>query len=124
MVDRVAIFSVSADLHLRAVEEVVSLEYPSIMMRNWENAQLSQEEFKFYLTGGTNVVVDFQQDPWSVCLQKYVEEIHVKSKIVAPILLLSKNSQTDLDLDTWDEPHLWGLLSIHSCSSQRHWQEA
>ncbi len=122
MVDRVAIFSVSADLHLRAVEEVVSLEYPSVMMRNWENAQLSQEEFEFYLAGNTNIVVDIQQDPWSVCLQTYVEEIHVKSKIVAPILLLSRNSQTDLD--TWDEPHLWGLLSIHSCSSQRHWQEA
>jgi PAS domain S-box-containing protein len=122
MVDRVAIFSVSADLHLRAVEEVVSLEYPSVMMRNWENAQLSQEEFEFYLAGNTNIVVDLQQDPWSVSLQKYVEEIHVKSKIVAPILLLSRNSQTDLD--TWDEPHLWGLLSIHSCSSQRYWQEA
>ncbi len=124
MVDRVAIFSVSADLHLRAVEEVVSLKYPSVMMRNWDNARLSQSEFEFYLAGNTNIVVDLQQDPWSVCLQKYVEEIHVKSKIVAPILLLSKNSQTDLDLDTWDEPHLWGLLSIHSCSSQRHWQEA
>ncbi len=124
MVDRVAIFSVSTDRYLRAVEEVVSPEYPSVMIRNWENAQLSQSEFEFYLTGSTNIVVDFQQDPWSVCLQKYIEEIHVKSKIVAPILLLSTNSQIDPDLDTWDEPHLWGLLSIHSCSSQRHWQEA
>ncbi len=124
MVDRVTIFSISADLHLRAVEEVVSLEYPSLMMRNWENAQLSKAEFQFYLAGNTNIVVDLQQDPWSVCLQEYIEEIHVKSKIVAPILLLSGNSQADFDLDTWDEPHLWGLLSIHSCSSQRHWQES
>lgn len=123
MVDRVAIFSVSTDLHLRAVEEVVSSAYPSVMMRNWENAQLSQSEFEFYLAGNTNIVVDFRQDPWSASLQEYIEEIHVKSKIVAPILLLSGSSQVDLDLDTWDEPYLWGLLSIHSCSSQRQWQE-
>jgi PAS domain S-box-containing protein len=124
MVDRVAIFSVSTDLHLRAIEEVVSLEYPSVMMRNWEDAQLSQEEFEFYLAGNTNIVVDFQQDPWSICLQDYIEEIHVKSKIVVPILLLSGNSAANIDLDTWDEPHLWGLLSVHSCSSQRRWRDA
>jgi PAS domain S-box-containing protein len=124
MVDRVAIFSVSADLHLRAVEEVVSLEYPSVMIRNWENAQLTQAEFEFYLAGNANLVVDLQQDPWSVNLQEYIQEIHVKSKIIVPILLLSGNSDANLDIDTWDEPHLWGLLSIHSCSSQRHWQEA
>jgi PAS domain S-box-containing protein len=124
MVDRVAIFSVSADLHLRAVEEVVSLAYPSVMMRSWKNAQLSQEEFEFYLAGNTNIVVDLQQDRWSMCLQEYIEEIHVKSKIVVPILLLSGNSNANIDIDTWDEPHLWGLLSVHSCSSQRHWQDA
>ncbi len=124
MVDRVAIFSVSTDLHLRAVEEVVSLEYPSVMMRNWEDAQLSQAEYEFYLAGNTNIVVDFQQDPWSISLQEYIDEIHVKSKIVVPILLLSGNSNTNIDIDTWDEPHLWGLLSVHSCSSQRRWQDA
>jgi PAS domain S-box-containing protein len=124
MVDRVAIFSVSTDLHLRAVEEVVSLEYPSVMMRNWEDAQLSQEEYEFYLAGNTNIVVDFQQDPWSISLQEYIDEIHVKSKIVVPILLLSGNSNTNIDIETWDEPHLWGLLSVHSCSSQRRWRDA
>ncbi len=124
MVDRVAIFRVSPDLRLRAVEEVVSPEYPSVLVRNWENERLSDEEFEFYLNGNTNIVVDFQQDPWSVHLQEYIENIQVKSKIVAPILLLSGNSETDPEIETWDEPHLWGLLSIHSCSSQRCWQDA
>jgi PAS domain S-box-containing protein len=124
MVDRAAIFRVSADRHLRAVEEVVSLEYPSVMIRNWENAQLSQAEFEFYLAGNSNIVVDLQQDPWSVCLQEYIKEINVKSKIVVPILLVSGNSGTNLDFDTWDEPYLWGLLSVHSCSSQRRWRDS
>jgi GAF domain-containing protein/CBS domain-containing protein/ActR/RegA family two-component response regulator len=124
MVDRVSIFRVFPNGHLQAVEEVVSPEYPSVIARNWENQYLSQEELEFYSDGQPHVVVDLQQDPWSLCLQAYMEEIHVQSKIVVPILLLSGNSDTDLDVDTWAEPHLWGLLSIQSCSSQRHWQQS
>jgi PAS domain S-box-containing protein len=124
MVDRVSIFRVFPNGHLQAVEEVVSPEYPSVVNRNWGNQYLSTEEFEFYLDGNPNVVVDLQQDPRSLCLQAYIQEIQAKSKIVVPILLLSGNSETDLDVDTWDEPHLWGLLSIHSCSSQRRWQES
>ncbi len=122
LVDRVAIFKVSPDLHLCAVEEVVSTKYPSVMVRDWENEQLSQAEFQFYLAGRPNIVVDLQQDPWSICLQKYISEIQVKSKIVVPILLPSEHNEPDLD--TWAEPHLWGLLSIHSCGNQRQWQSA
>jgi PAS domain S-box-containing protein len=124
MVDRVSIFRVLSNGHLQAVEEVVSPEYPRVTDRNWDNEYLSTEEFEFYLDGHPNVVVDLQQDPRSVCLQEYIEEIRVKSKIVVPILLLSGNSETDLDVDTWDEHHLWGLLSVHSCSTQRRWQDA
>jgi PAS domain S-box-containing protein len=124
LVDRVSIFRVFPNGHLQAVEEVVSPEYPSIIERNWENEYLSQEEFEFYLDGSPNVVFDLQQDPRSACLQAYIQEIHVKSKILVPILLLFRRSATDLDVETWDEPHLWGLLSVHSCSSYRHWQDA
>ncbi len=120
-VDRVSIFRVDPDLHLRAVEEAVSPEYPSVTSRNWQDARLNEVEFQFYLDGKPNVVVDLQQDPWSIDLQNYINEIHVKSKIVAPILLPSGGN--DPDLDTWDEPRLWGLLSIHACSDIRHWQQ-
>jgi PAS domain S-box-containing protein len=124
LVDRVSIFRVFPNGHLQAVEEVVSPEYPSLIERNWENEYLSKEEFEFYLDGSPNVVFDLRQDPRSVCLQAYVQEIQAKSKILVPILLLSGRSNTDLDVETWDEPHLWGLLSVHSCSSHRRWQDA
>jgi signal transduction histidine kinase/CheY-like chemotaxis protein/CBS domain-containing protein len=124
MVDRVSIFRVSPDRHLSAVEEVVSPEYPSTIDRNWENEYLSTEEFQFYLNGNPNVVFDLQQDPRSVSLQAYIEQIGAKSKIVVPILLLFGNSKNDRDIETWDEPHLWGLLSVHSCRTHRHWQDA
>jgi PAS domain S-box-containing protein len=123
LVDRVSIFRVFPNGHLQAVEEVVSPEYPSIIERNWENEYLSKEEFEFYLDGSPNVVFDLQQSPRSVCLQPYIQEIHVKSTILVPILLLSGSSATDLDVETWDEPHLWGLLSVHTCSLHRQWQD-
>ena len=123
MVDRASIFRVFPDGHLCAVEEVVSPEYPSAIDRNWENEYLSSEEFQFYLDGNPNVVFDLKQDPRSASLQAYIDQIGVKSKIVVPILLLFGNDNTDRDVETWDEPHLWGLLSVHSCRNHRHWQD-
>jgi GAF domain-containing protein/CBS domain-containing protein len=123
MVDRASIFRVSANGHLCAVEEVVSAEYPSTIDRNWDNEYLSNEEFQFYLDGNTNVVFDLKQDPRSASLQAYIDQIGVKSKIVVPILLLFGNSNADGDIETWDEPHLWGLLSVHSCRTHRRWQD-
>jgi signal transduction histidine kinase/ActR/RegA family two-component response regulator/predicted transcriptional regulator len=123
MVDRASIFRVSPNGHLCAVKEFVSPEYPSAIDRNWENEYLSSEEFQFYLDGNPNVVFDLKQDPRSASLQEYIEQIGVKSKIVVPILLLFGNSNTDRDIETWDEPHLWGLLSVHSCRTHRHWQD-
>jgi signal transduction histidine kinase/CBS domain-containing protein len=119
-VDRVTIFRVCPDRHIRAVEEVVVPEYPSLMDRNWENEQIGQEEFEFYLQGNTNIVVDVTQDPRSAGLQEYVAATAVKSKIVAPILLPSG------DLETYGDGNiqiLWGLISVHSCSCQRDWQD-
>ncbi|AFY92157.1 GAF domain-containing protein [Chamaesiphon minutus] len=123
MVDRASIFQVSPNGHLRAVEEVVSPEYPRALDRNWDNEYLSNEEFEFYLDGNPNVVFDLKQDPRSAPLQAYIDHIGVKSKIVVPILLLFGNSATEQEIETWDEPHLWGLLSVHSCRTHRCWQD-
>ena len=124
IVDRASIFQVSSNGHLQAVEEVVSPGYPRAIDRNWDNEYLSNEEFEFYLNGNPNVVFDLKQDPRSASLQEYIDHIGVKSKIVVPILLLFGSSGTDREIETWDEPHLWGLLSVHSCSTHRHWQAA
>ncbi len=124
MVDRASIFQVSPKGHLQAVEEVVSPGYPRASERNWDNEYLSDEEFQFYLDGNPNVVFDLKQDPRSASLQEYVDHIGAKSKIVVPILLLFGNTAADREIETWDEPHLWGLLSVHSCRTHRRWQAA
>ena len=123
MVDRASIYQVFPNGHLQAVEEVVSPEYPRAIDRNWDNEYLSNEEFEFYLDGNPNVVFDLKQDPRSASLQEYIDHIGAKSKIVVPILLLFSNSETEREIETWDEPHLWGLLSVHSCRTHRRWQD-
>ena len=65
--------------------------------------------------------MDVMQDVWSVKLQEWTGMKQVKSKIVAPILLLG-DSDTDSWSDTTGQAQLWGLLSVHVCSDYRHWQ--
>ena len=121
-VDRATIFRVFPDRKIRAVEEFVAPEYPGLVGMNWEREQFSQAELEFYLQGQPRIVVDVMQDAWSVQLQEWVGMACVKSKIVAPILLRSGDG-TDSWIDTTGQTQLWGLLSVHSCTSHRHWQD-
>jgi signal transduction histidine kinase/ActR/RegA family two-component response regulator len=124
LVDRVTIFRVFPDRQLRAVEEVVIPTYPSLRGRNWADERIDKEEYDFYLAGNPNIVDDISQDVRSVSLQEYVDAIGVKSKIVAPILLPVGDADTQSGLEPNDRVRLWGLLSIHACGCQRHWQAA
>ncbi|AFY95280.1 PAS domain S-box [Chamaesiphon minutus PCC 6605] len=124
LVDRVTIFRVFPDRHIRVVEEVVMPSYPSLLQRNWEDECISQAEFDFYLHGHPHIVNDVLQDAWSECLPEYVDTIGVKSKIVAPILLPVGGANTHSGLEPSDRLRLWGLLSIHACGCQRHWDAA
>ena len=121
-VDRVTIFQVFPDRKIRAVEEFVAPEYPGLMELKWEREQFSQAELEFYLQGQPRTVVDVMQDTWSLQLQEWVGMAYVKSKIVAPILLRSGDG-TDSWLDATGQTQLWGLLSVHSCTFHRHWQD-
>ena len=120
-VDRATIFRVFPDRKIRAVEECVAATDPGLVGLNWEREQFSQAELEFYLQGQPRIVTDVMQDPWSVKLQEWTGMKHVKSKIVAPILLRG-DSETDSWSDTTGQTQLWGLLSVHVCSTYRHWQ--
>ena len=124
MVDRVTIFRVLPNLKICAVEEVVVPEFPSLVELNWERAQFSKEEFEFYLLGEPRLIVDVSEDLWSLQLQQSAGMAEVKSKIVAPILLRGNNRTHSASHSRQDRVQLWGLLSVHSCGSIRHWQEA
>ncbi|QQE64992.1 hypothetical protein GFS31_16770 [Leptolyngbya sp. BL0902] len=61
-----------------------------------------------YLAGQTVVVDDIDETYASVpCLHNFLAQVGVKSKVVVPILVGQQ---------------LWGLLIVHQCNAQRHWE--
>ncbi len=121
-VDRATIFRVFPDRQIRAVEECVASTDPGLVGLNWEREQFSQAELEFYLQGQPRIVMDVMQDAWSVKLQEWTGMKYIKSKMVAPILLLGSRDTDRLSDTTTGHPQLWGLLSVHMCSAYRHWQ--
>jgi PAS domain S-box-containing protein len=122
-VDRVSILRVFPNRQVRVVEEVVSPEYAKEIDCNWENKYISQEEFEFYLHGQSNIIFDLDRDTRSTSFQEYIDWIGAKSEIIVPILLLSGSNRINCEIDTADQPHLWGLLCVHTCSLHRQWQD-
>ena len=61
-----------------------------------------------YLSGQT-LVVDNVDETYTVvpCLQAFLAQVEVKSKLVVPILVGQQ---------------LWGLVIVHQCRRQRHWE--
>ena len=124
MVDRVTIFRVLPNLRIRAVEEVVMPDYLSLVATNWERAPFSKDEFEFYLLGQPRPIVDIQDDLWSMQIHQSAGMNEVKSKIVAPILLRTDNRTQRPSHSQQPQVKLWGLISVHACATQRHWQDA
>ncbi|WP_310419520.1 GAF domain-containing protein [Chamaesiphon sp. OTE_8_metabat_110] len=124
MVDRVTIFRVLPNLSIRAVEEVVMPDYLSLVATNWERAPFSKEELEFYLLGQPRPIVDINDDLWSLQIHQSVGMNEVKSKIVAPILLRTDNRTQRPRHPRQPQVRLWGLISVHACATQRHWQDA
>ncbi|NJL48000.1 MAG: GAF domain-containing protein [Leptolyngbyaceae cyanobacterium SM2_5_2] len=61
-----------------------------------------------YLAGQTLTIDDVATAYAHIpCLQAFLEQAEVKSKVVAPILVGQR---------------LWGLLIVHQCEGQRHWE--
>ncbi len=125
MVDRAIVCQISPiDLKLRAVAEVVSPTYTPLVELNWAREPLSSPEIEFYLQGQPRIVEDVTQDVWSMRWSEWARMAGAKSKIVAPILLRSNDSDTQYWLDPSDRVQLWGLIAVHTCSTQRDWQDA
>lgn len=124
MVDRAIVCQISPlDRKLRTVAEVVAPTHTPLVELSFEREPLSNQEIEFYLLGQPRIVADVAQDIWSLRWPEWARMAGAKSKIVAPILLRN-DSDTQYWLDPSDRVQLWGLISVHTCSTQRDWQDA
>jgi PAS domain S-box-containing protein len=125
MVDRAIVCQISPlDRKLRAVAEVVAPTHTPLVELHFEREPLSNQEIEFYLLGQPRIVTDVAQDIWSMRWPEWARMAGAKSKIVAPILLRSNDSDTQYWLDPSDRVQLWGTISVHTCSMPRDWQDA
>jgi signal transduction histidine kinase/ActR/RegA family two-component response regulator len=123
LVDRATIVRLSPDGKIRAVEEAVAPEYPSVRGMCRDDDQFQAEGFEFYRQGKPRTVYDVMRDPLSLSWREDLQMAQVKSKIVAPILLPFSHGETP----RWVCPpngdtQLWGLLVVDACRAHRDWQ--
>lgn len=87
-------------------------EYPMTLEMMFLDECFPDECYEHYCQGNPRIVLDVFKDEWADCLAEFMEQVGVKTKIVAPIVQMDDNHL----------PRVWGLLIIHSCSYYRQWQ--
>jgi signal transduction histidine kinase/ActR/RegA family two-component response regulator len=123
-VDRVTILRLFTDEDIQSVAEAVSPEYPSMLGRVGNGGRFEAASLEFYRQGKPRSVYDVMQDPLSVCWQEDLKIAQVKSKIVAPILLPFRDTESHSGISPNGDIEVWGLLIVDTCSAHRHWQPA
>ena len=73
-----------------------------------------EECYEHYCQGNPRIVLDVFKDEWADCLAEFMEQVGVKTKIVAPIV----------QMDDDQSRRVWGLLIVHSCAYHRQWQQS
>jgi PAS domain S-box-containing protein len=111
--DRALIFQLTADGTGVVVQESVLPDYPATAEMRFPDEYFSQACYDYYCQGNPRIVQDVAIDEWADCLAEFMQSVHVKSKIVAPIIQHQKNGST----------FVWGLLIVHACAYPRQWQQ-
>lgn len=105
--DRVVIYEFQPDWSGIVVVESVSKSKYSILNKKIEDKCFAEQYILPYRQGRTHTAQDIYQSNLEPCYVKFLEEYHVRSNLVVPIL------QTD---------RLWGLLIAHHCTEPRTWE--
>ncbi|WP_448564461.1 GAF domain-containing protein [Trichothermofontia sp.] len=112
--DRVLIFQLHQDGSGIVVAEAVVPDYPVTEKMRWLDECFPDACYEFYRQGQPRIVPDVATDEWASCLAEFMQEVGVKSKVVAPIV------------QTYGEgiirPRVWGLLIAHACTHYRDWR--
>jgi PAS domain S-box-containing protein len=125
--DRVLIFRLPANHVGHVIQESVAPEIPATIDMLFPDEHFPEECYAFYCQGFARIVQNALNDEWGECLSKFMGQIGVKSKIVAPIVQQiiepeSEVSKLQESTSSTVTPYLWGLLIAHTCSEERQWQ--
>ncbi|MFB2771521.1 PAS domain S-box protein [Pelatocladus sp. BLCC-F211] len=110
--DRALIFQLNQDGSGQVIKEAVVPEYPVTEQMRWRDEPLPDYCYDFYRQGNPRIVPDVAIYDWVACLSEFLQQVNVKSKVVAPIVQTLEDSSI----------RVWGLLIVHACSDYRQWQ--
>lgn len=112
--DRALIFRLTSDGSGVVIKESVLPEYPVTVEMRFPDECFPEHCYEHYLHGYPRIVLDVVKDEWADCLAEFMEQVGVKTKIVAPIVQIEEDGS----------PMVWGLLIVHSCAYHREWQHS
>lgn len=116
--DRVLIYQVFPNGTGKAISEAVLPAYPAILGIEFPEEVFPSDYQQLYAQGRVRAIVDVHASTAGLadCLVAFVEQFHIQSKLIVPIL------QPFNAAPTGDAPpQLWGLLIAHQCHHPRQW---
>ena len=120
--DRVLIYQVLPDGTGRAISEAVLPDYPAILDLEFPEEVFPTEYQQLYAGGRVRAIADVH-DPkagLSECLIEFVNQFHIKAKLIVPILQNLNSHQQNEEIAP---NQLWGLVIAHHCDRSHHWAD-
>ena len=118
--DRVLIYQVLPNGTGRAISEAVLPDYPAILDLEFPEEVFPTEYQQLYAKGRVRAIADVHdpQAGLSECLIEFVNQFHIKAKLIVPIL---QNLNSHQQHEAIAPNQLWGLLIAHHCDRPHHW---
>ncbi len=124
--DRVLIYQVLPDGTGRAISEAVLPDYPAILDLEFPEEVFPHDYQQLYAGGRVRAIADVH-DPkagLSECLIEFINQFHIKAKLIVPILQnLNSHQQAHQQNDAIAPNQLWGLVIAHHCDRPHHWAD-
>ena len=107
--DRVLVYRLWPDGTGSSIAEAVLPELPSVVGHVFPEEVFPAEMRQLYFQGRIGSVANVENDQdIAPCLVEYLQQFHVKAKLVVPIIA---------------KEELWGLLVAHQCYQSRQWTD-
>ena len=120
-VDRTIIYKFYENMERRIIAESVVPPWQSCLNFVSETSCVhpSEEQVNAYLDGQIFANPDIQRANLAECHVQMLEGFQVRANVIVPVVL----TQALSNHPTSNKPILWGLLIVHQCSANRHWEE-
>jgi PAS domain S-box-containing protein len=120
--DRVLVYQVLPNGTGRAISEAVLPNFPTILDLEFPEEVFPTDYQELYAKGRVRAIADVH-DPkagLSECLIEFINQFHIKAKLIVPIL---QNLNSHQQSEGIAPNQLWGLVIAHHCDRPHHWAD-